>query len=65
MQKSGTAFLYDCLNEPDGFNLPLLKEIHHFDTIDERPPRLRRLLRVVTRQLGQSKKSDKALLKFY
>ena len=64
MQKAGTAFLYNCLNELSGFRMPAIKEIHHFDRYNNNQGN-RRFVRGVARQFGKVKKRDSYLVDIF
>lgn len=50
MQKAGTGFIYECLQNMDGFRMPLRKEIHHFDKHGQVHPRGVQLLERLARR---------------
>jgi hypothetical protein len=61
MQKAGTTFIHECLQNLNGFQLPLYKEIHHFD----KPGGVRvkgvSVLRKIGKRLQLDVSSDEAL----
>lgn len=62
MQKAGTGFLYECLQNMESFRLPLRKEIHHFDKYGNVHPGGVRLLEKVAAQVNVNCSSTETML---
>ena len=65
MQKGGTGFIYECLQNLDSFRMPMRKEIHYFDRLGEIQPGGIRFLRGVSRKLGSNAWCSEDLVDFF
>ncbi len=61
MQKAGTGFLYECLQNMHSFRLPLRKEVHHFDNYGDVHPGGARLLEKAAEQMNVDSSSTETM----